>query len=337
MNELNQNYYTTVPVSVLYDSRLTDGELRMLMLIVNLVHRYGYCCAENSYLAKISGKEPRTITRVLTALEEKGYIRREMLREERTGKVTERRIYVEFMQPLESEPDSHPEPGSHPEPDSGQAQKPEETDKNVGTPLTKMSVPPDRNVGTPPDKNVGVYKENNIYIHTSEQNQASQPACSSGRCPVSEQSPDAHAPQIKTKTPEPETQTQPEKKPKRERPHYERESDEYRLAAYLYNWKLQFNPNMKQPDLQQWAHQFHHLLHSKRRAKPVTVEEIKWRIEFSQKNGFWRKNIQSAAKLCEQYDRLYDEMSSLEQQGYLRIDDRKNVVMLRDKHKGDWK
>lgn len=301
MREINQNYYATIPVTVLCDSRLTDGELRMLMLIANLVHRYGYCCAENSYLAKISGKEPRTITRVLTSLEEKEYIRREVLRDAKTGKVTERRLYVEFMRPMEPEPDSHPELYSSPD------LEPEKTDRNVGT-------PPDKFVSTPPDKNVGLYKENNIYIH------------------MSEQSPDEHA---KQKTSQ-KAESQPDKKPKKEKPHYEPGSDEYRLAAYLYRWKLKFNPGMKTPDLQQWAHHFHHLLNSTRRKEQVTVEDIKYRIEFSQKHHFWRKNIQSAAKLCEQYDRLYDEMSSLEQQGYLKVDEQNNVVMLRDKNRGSW-
>ena len=319
MNELNQNYYATIPVSVLCDPNLTDREMRVLMVIVNLTHRYGYCCAENEYLSQVSCKEKRTVPRILSSLEEKGYIRREVIRDDKSRTVVERRIYVTFMPSLEPENQG------------------EEQEKGTA-PHGENDMTPHGEIATTPHGEIAmVNKENNIYIHTSEQNQASQPACSSGRCPVSEQSSDAYASQIKSEAPEPGPQTQPEKKPKRERPHYERESDEYRLAAYLYNWKLQFNPNMKQPDLQQWAHQFHNLLHSKRRAKPVTVEEIKWRIEFSQKNGFWRKNIQSAAKLCEQYDRLYDEMSNLEQQGNLRIDDRKNVVMLRDKHKGDWK
>lgn len=301
MKEINQNYYATIPVTVLCDSRLTDGELRMLMLIVNLVHRYGYCCAENSYLAKISGKEPRTITRVLTSLEEKEYIRREVLRDSKTGKVTERRLYVEFMRPMEPEPDSHPELYSNPD------LEPEKTDRNVGTPTDKF-------VSTPPDKNVGLYKENNIYIH------------------MSEQSPDEHAGQMTTQ----KAESQPDKKPKKEKPHYEPGSGEYRLAVYLYNLKLQLNPKFKKPDLQQWAHQFHNLMHSKKRAEPITVEDIKYQIEFSQKSKFWRKNIQSAAKLCEQYDRLYDEMSSLEQQGYLKVDEQNNVVMLRDKNRGSW-
>ncbi|MGI5958991.1 MAG: helix-turn-helix domain-containing protein [Massiliimalia sp.] len=178
-------------------------------------------------------------------------------------------------------------------------------DKNVITPC-------DENVVTPCDKNVKYNNKNNNNIY------------------MSEQSSDERA--IET----PDQQTKPDKKPKKEKPHYEPGSDEYRLADYLYRWKIKFNPGMKPPDLQQWAHCFYRLMHSTKRKVPVTVDDVKYRIEFSQKDPFWRKNIQSAAKLCEQYDRLYDEMSGREQQGSLKIDEKKNVVMIRDNARRCW-
>lgn len=81
---------------------------------------------------------------------------------------------------------------------------------------------------------------------------------------------------------------------------YMSDSNEYRLAEYLYKHIKANNPNAKEPNFQNWAKTFDYILRIDKR----DLEEVKELIVFCQKHSFWYKNILSADKFRKQYERL---------------------------------
>ena len=74
------------------------------------------------------------------------------------------------------------------------------------------------------------------------------------------------------------------------------------LAHLLKSHILRNNPKAKTPDdVTKWAIDIDRMLNIDRR----TLEEIKFIIQFSQKDSFWCANILSAGKLREKFDQLY--------------------------------
>lgn len=86
---------------------------------------------------------------------------------------------------------------------------------------------------------------------------------------------------------------------------YMSDSNEYRLAQYLYKHILKNNPKAKEPNLQNWAKTFDYILRIDKRE----LEEVKRLISFCQEHSFWYKNILSADKFRKQYDRLVLEFN----------------------------
>ncbi len=87
---------------------------------------------------------------------------------------------------------------------------------------------------------------------------------------------------------------------------YMSDSNEYRLATYLFNYIRNNNPNAKEPNLQKWSRHFDYILRIDKR----DIEEVKAVIKWCQKNDFWYKNILSPDKLRKQYDRLLIEVNN---------------------------
>ncbi len=78
----------------LNDKELNDGEFRLYMLIKELGNNNaGYCCATNSYFAKILGKHEKSISRLIGVLIKKGYLY--MITLTKGSMTEERRLYVE--------------------------------------------------------------------------------------------------------------------------------------------------------------------------------------------------------------------------------------------------
>jgi hypothetical protein len=82
------------------------------------------------------------------------------------------------------------------------------------------------------------------------------------------------------------------------------DSNEYRLAAYLFGYIKKNNENVKEPNFQKWAKQFDYILRIDRRE----LDEVKQLVKFCQTDSFWYKNILSPEKLRKQYDRLLLDM-----------------------------
>lgn len=81
---------------------------------------------------------------------------------------------------------------------------------------------------------------------------------------------------------------------------YSPNSNEFRLANFLFNHIRKRNPNFKEPDIQKWALHIDYML----RIDLRPLEEIKQIIELCQKDDFWQNNILSTEKLRKQYDQL---------------------------------
>lgn len=110
-------YWAVIPAGVRYDPELPPSAKLLYAEISSLTDAAGYCFASNAYFERLYDLSERTIIRLLRTLERRGWIRTE----ENTGGKATRKIYAGV----------NPAAGA------------------AADPLTKMSVPPDKNVSTP--------------------------------------------------------------------------------------------------------------------------------------------------------------------------------------------
>lgn len=131
--DISRSYYAVIAADVRYDKTLKPSAKLLYAELTALCNQYGYCWAPNDYFAKLYDLAPATISRLISQLESRGYIRSEMSATE-TG--SERRIYAGLfvVQPLEGG-----------------------IDKNVNTPI-------DEKVKGGVDEKVNPQEENNINI-----------------------------------------------------------------------------------------------------------------------------------------------------------------------------
>lgn len=96
MGEVRTPSYTAyIPSKVRYDRELKPNA-KLLYAEINALADYkGYCWATNEYLAKLLDISKRTVQELVSALAEKGYVEVEVVRDERTNEVVERRIWVD--------------------------------------------------------------------------------------------------------------------------------------------------------------------------------------------------------------------------------------------------
>lgn len=87
---------------------------------------------------------------------------------------------------------------------------------------------------------------------------------------------------------------------------YSSESNEYRLAVYLFNYIKKNNEKAKEPNFLTWAKTFDYILRIDKR----DIEEVKQVIKFCQNDSFWYSNILSPEKLRKQYDQLILKMKN---------------------------
>lgn len=94
MNEEKQpSYYAIIPATVRYDERLKYAERLFYGEITSLIGKEGYCFASNGYFARLYGVIPGTISRWISHLIKLGYIKEELIRNEKNA-IIERRIYI---------------------------------------------------------------------------------------------------------------------------------------------------------------------------------------------------------------------------------------------------
>lgn len=91
MNSNEAAYYAVIPSDVRYDPELSPNAKLLYGELTSLCNKTGYCWATNEYFAELYGLSIRTVSRLISKLEERGYIRCEMAA---TEKGSERRIYA---------------------------------------------------------------------------------------------------------------------------------------------------------------------------------------------------------------------------------------------------
>jgi len=133
---MKKSYYAVIPANVRYDKELTPNAKLLYGEITALCNEKGYCWANNSYFAELYKVSKETVSRWISKLEKLGYIRTELIYEQGTKSVKERRIYISDN-PI---------------------------DKNVNRYRQNNQYPIDKNVNTPIDKNI---KENNTVFNNT--------------------------------------------------------------------------------------------------------------------------------------------------------------------------
>lgn len=86
-----QSYYAVIPADVRYDKDLRPNAKLLYAELTSLSNKHGYCWATNEYFAELFGLSAATVSRLISQLAAKGYIRCEMAA---TDKGSERRIYA---------------------------------------------------------------------------------------------------------------------------------------------------------------------------------------------------------------------------------------------------
>lgn len=88
-------------------------------------------------------------------------------------------------------------------------------------------------------------------------------------------------------------------------------SEASKMARYLLKKRDEHFPKMKEPRIDGWIK----TLDLMNRRDGRSWEEIKAAIDFAMEDAFWCKNILSAEKLREQYDKLYAKMTPVQNKG----------------------
>lgn len=92
-NEKQPSYYAIIPATIRYDERLKYAERLFYGEITALIGKEGYCFASNNYFAELYGVIPGTISRWISHLAKLGYIKVELIKNEKK-EIIERRIYI---------------------------------------------------------------------------------------------------------------------------------------------------------------------------------------------------------------------------------------------------
>lgn len=104
-------FFAVIPAPVLNDDKLSDAAKILYARISTLTQKSGYCWSSNETLAKISNSSTRTISRLLSLLQECGHILIQIIPANRKGG-RERRIFLggPFTPPAPTSADTPEEP-----------------------------------------------------------------------------------------------------------------------------------------------------------------------------------------------------------------------------------
>ena len=141
-------YWAVIPASVRYDQDLPPNAKLLYGEVTALSDKRGYCYAQNGYFSELFSLSERSITRLFAVLVDRGYLRVDVIRDESTQEVLERRIYPIYDHGI-SEPPPDIFVGTPPD------IAPQDMDGDYTPPDNFVRTPHDNSDGTPPDKNVG--------------------------------------------------------------------------------------------------------------------------------------------------------------------------------------
>ena len=93
-----KNYFGIIPANVRYDKELKPNAKLLYSEITALTNEKGYCWATNNYFAELYEVSKVSVSNWISQLNQKGYIRVEIIKDEETNQVKERRIYITPIQ-----------------------------------------------------------------------------------------------------------------------------------------------------------------------------------------------------------------------------------------------
>jgi len=94
VDEKNQvSYYSVIPATVRYDTRLKPAEKLIYGEITSLTNVMGYCFASNKYFANLYEVTTHTVSQWISHLAKLHYIYIELIRDEKK-QIKERRLYI---------------------------------------------------------------------------------------------------------------------------------------------------------------------------------------------------------------------------------------------------
>lgn len=93
MSERSPGYYAVIPASVRYDDKIPANAKLLYGEISALISAEGYCYAKNAYFADLYKLSERTVTSLISKLQEFGHIKVELERDE-TGQIVSRKLFL---------------------------------------------------------------------------------------------------------------------------------------------------------------------------------------------------------------------------------------------------
>lgn len=100
MDDRKPSYYAVIPADVRYDDHLKPNAKLLYGEISALIGADGYCFAGNGYFATLYGLTERTISALISTLEDQGYISIKFERDA-SGQILSRKIYIKVSAPEE--------------------------------------------------------------------------------------------------------------------------------------------------------------------------------------------------------------------------------------------
>jgi len=94
MDNCTPCYYAVIPADVRYDDRIPANAKLLYGEISALIGKDGFCFAGNAYFAKLYQLSERTISKLISDLQDKDYIILEYDRDPGTGQILSRKIYL---------------------------------------------------------------------------------------------------------------------------------------------------------------------------------------------------------------------------------------------------
>ena len=121
--EEQKSYWGVIPGEVFHDKELTAAAKLLYLVLSTMAHRDGYCWPSNETLAAELDLSKRRVRELLSALQERGYIRVAVQRADGTHEVERRYIYCGLFVGKEPPPPSGedlPDPPAESRPTSGE-------------------------------------------------------------------------------------------------------------------------------------------------------------------------------------------------------------------------
>lgn len=94
MSQDSRSYYAIIPANVRYDKELKPNAKLLYCEITTLIDKEGYCFENNDYFAKLYQVSKETISRLIGQLEQRGYIKTEIIYKEGTKEIKGRSIQI---------------------------------------------------------------------------------------------------------------------------------------------------------------------------------------------------------------------------------------------------